>query len=920
MTIEKQIVNNLPASLQGYANVNSLFGALGEFLDDIRIQIDEFDNHNDSALVSESRLDTLAMNFGVNYPRNLNREEKRTLIRDIVNIYRAKGTVRAIKHIFKLVGWNVELEYVWIDKNIKKSSYTYPDDYYIGTEKRYATGIYADVTDNASNIFTQVRIYGEDYPAGAPQSTMELIKTPYLKVIVTAEDYRLFTEDYVAPDGTVYSFTDTEKFNIVQDIFDFFVEKGRPANVAVIEVITPFDLHDTIDTTTFATAEADNFEDISQAYQTTALDLTANGNHGTLMGGALWSADQPNQNVTGSLSFDGVDDYVALPAAPSFGGSPAAATIEGRMYVNDLSADQNILFNVFGQGLYPRISMFSDGTIYAQASIDGTPIGAFSAAGVVSTQRWHHFAVVLNASVSPRMILYLDLVNVAQNNGTGTSFDIGGTAPHFGYDDSAATHLAGSLSDIRVWSVARTPTELSDNMNTRLTGTESGLVGYWPLDDVVLPYEGRRYPFDVAEAAYTLAHPFWSHPRYVHAPITLHSNGEYFYQPETGGPSTLAYDLTANGNDGTLMNGPRWNRFEGPSDDLFGCLSFNNSDQAVLVGNPASVNFGSGDFTLEAFFKTPNNGQSGRWLFNKGDAFVGAAGYSFFLTSAGTLRGAMSDGTNKVDINGGLFADDAWHRASLVRSGTTLTVYVDWTQIVQDSAASMGSTDNGVDLRLGGNGATESLLGEGADFRAWNIARTQQQIQDNMNTRLTGNEIGLVGYWPLRSPGVEVFNTYPLNYIPKDVPYDGIFVPTSFLDMGDTYGPIPASDNVRVKVTCDQHTRAYVFRTANSLYDISQGNIQYQVVELLIGPVDETIVTVKYATAVAVNFTPKNGETPVYEGSFEVGYHTDPILIDDWNDTLGDDWGEVRRYSRFYVPNYSVADAVDVTWDFGTIV
>jgi len=33
------------------------------------------------------------------------------------------------------------------------------------------------------------------------------------------------------------------------------------------------------------------------------------------------------------------------------------------------------------------------------------------------------------------------------------------------------------------------------------------------------------------------------------------------------------------------------------------------------------------------------------------------------------------------------------------------------------------------------------------DVRIWNVARTQQQIQDNMNKELAGNETGLVGYW-----------------------------------------------------------------------------------------------------------------------------------------------------------------------------
>ena len=43
--------------------------------------------------------------------------------------------------------------------------------------------------------------------------------------------------------------------------------------------------------------------------------------------------------------------------------------------------------------------------------------------------------------------------------------------------------LLGSLSDVRIWNVARTPEQIAANYANRLTGAEEGLVGYWPLKD-----------------------------------------------------------------------------------------------------------------------------------------------------------------------------------------------------------------------------------------------------------------------------------------------------------------------------------------------------------------------------------------------------------------------------------------------------
>lgn len=50
------------------------------------------------------------------------------------------------------------------------------------------------------------------------------------------------------------------------------------------------------------------------------------------------------------------------------------------------------------------------------------------------------------------------------------------------YDD-ATYYLGGYLSELRFWSQARTSSEISDAFATPLSGTESSLEAYWPLDD-----------------------------------------------------------------------------------------------------------------------------------------------------------------------------------------------------------------------------------------------------------------------------------------------------------------------------------------------------------------------------------------------------------------------------------------------------
>ncbi len=48
-----------------------------------------------------------------------------------------------------------------------------------------------------------------------------------------------------------------------------------------------------------------------------------------------------------------------------------------------------------------------------------------------------------------------------------------------------------------------------------------------------------------------------------------------------------------------------------------------------------------------------------------------------------------------------------------------------------------------------GKGYTSNFTGKIAEVRIWNRAISQAEIQGNMNRKLTGQEAGLVGYWPL---------------------------------------------------------------------------------------------------------------------------------------------------------------------------
>lgn len=46
-----------------------------------------------------------------------------------------------------------------------------------------------------------------------------------------------------------------------------------------------------------------------------------------------------------------------------------------------------------------------------------------------------------------------------------------------------ADAFIGQMDESRLWSVARTETEVRQNMCKKLTGAEIGLIGYWKVDE-----------------------------------------------------------------------------------------------------------------------------------------------------------------------------------------------------------------------------------------------------------------------------------------------------------------------------------------------------------------------------------------------------------------------------------------------------
>lgn len=126
-------------------------------------------------------------------------------------------------------------------------------------------------------------------------------------------------------------------------------------------------------------------------------------------------------------------------------------------------------------------------------------------------------------------------------------------------------------------------------------------------------------------------------------------------------------------------------------------------DAVSFTANSADFDFGSGNFTVEFWFKSNSgSGYEGFWCCGAG-SFAANVMYSN-LGPDGDLQWVVCDGSSwAVNLNTGAntYRDGAWHHCALVRNGTTWTIYVDGTDRANTTASFTINAPSGRQFVLG---------------------------------------------------------------------------------------------------------------------------------------------------------------------------------------------------------------------------
>ncbi len=202
---------------------------------------------------------------------------------------------------------------------------------------------------------------------------------------------------------------------------------------------------------------------------TAVIDLSQSSLHGVIEG------ESPTHNGPDFQYFD-IEPDISAPRGEylSFDGGDLVSTtspittntftIETKF--NTTTNETNYRRLIGHSGYELEIALYNGGIVIYDGSWRTT-----TGTGVADGN-WHHTAVTLNDTV---LTVYVDGDTVLTRT-ANYNLDFTGLAMAVGARTSGSEAFIGSLDDVRIWSTARTDTEIASLVNSDLSGTESGLL------------------------------------------------------------------------------------------------------------------------------------------------------------------------------------------------------------------------------------------------------------------------------------------------------------------------------------------------------------------------------------------------------------------------------------------------------------
>ena len=403
---------------------------------------------------------------------------------------------------------------------------------------------------------------------------------------------------------------------------------------------------------------------------------------------------------------------------------------------------------------------------------------------------WYHVAFVVDGEAANKTSVYvngtLDKTSTASVKGLVQQYFTIGSAYYARQSDALSNifkPFKGRIAEVRVWGVSRTAQQIADNYQTRLVGDEAGLLAYWPMDEDL---DNGQTIVDVKNKVRSVVVP----------PLSIVEDDELdaclapaaSRVPSVTRLSFTGRGLTAHGND-THGNA--------------NCVRGFETDITASLGK---------NFTIETWAR-PHTATSGEfWLLNQ---FKSGNGRFVFATTGNKPSFFVGDSTSGHVIAPEGLPVGEWTHLALTRNGDAFTLYTNGYVTLEQTVSGayappatafcIGSS-SGVKPWNYYEGVGYTFGGSMREVRVWNSCRTAAQIRETMGHTLSGNESGLLGYWPLdEGSGSNVLN-HVTGVWAKPVAGNPIWSAVSLPPVEQVPGP--NTTDVAASFTGDNHSGA----------------------------------------------------------------------------------------------------------------
>jgi hypothetical protein len=216
-----------------------------------------------------------------------------------------------------------------------------------------------------------------------------------------------------------------------------------------------------------------------------------------------------------------------------------------------------------------------------------------------------------------------------------------------------------------------------------------------------------------------------------------------------GGIWETTADSSGNGNIAMLYNGPTWQPSGGK---IGGALQFDGINDYVQTPNsPAQLQL-SGDYTLSVWVKADSTQKIWAGIFSKCNASGSANHWTLQFDSSSPRKLIVYHPTASWDTKILLSnVADSWHHISVVRSGNTMSSYLDGNQVYSNTWSNNPGSGTG-HLNIGADRTATSnyyvYKGLIDDLRIYDRALDANDIYPPKN-----GLAGLIGHWKMNEAG-----------------------------------------------------------------------------------------------------------------------------------------------------------------------